>query len=170
MKQGFLFLLVLLLLPSGATAAVMYQVNNGATVTINEHGVCQHITNNHASGQNIMVPTRTATEWTTFRNNRPPGVTAAPCPTRCQRPATASWIGCQVLAPWSIDNAPDYVDLTESGNYTGYDFGPQCGACSPQITMFWNGDLGPGCRCYYAACQNAQPGEWDWGAEGTCVP
>lgn len=80
-----LFALILLFLPAATTAlaADMYQVNSGATVQINEHGVCQRITNSHASGRPIMVPTRTATEWTTFRNNRPAGVAMVACPPAC---------------------------------------------------------------------------------------
>lgn len=81
MRIGLSALIVLVLIAATAFAADMYSVNSGATVQIDEHGVCQRITNSHSSGQAIMVPTRTATEWTTFRNNRPAGVAMVACPT-----------------------------------------------------------------------------------------
>lgn len=58
-------------------------VNHGASVNITAHSVCRRITNNHASGSSIMVPTKNATEWSTganaFINAPPPGVTVAAC-------------------------------------------------------------------------------------------
>lgn len=58
---------------SPANAADSYRVNNGTTVKIDEHGVCRNVTNNVGSA--IFVPTRTATEWATFRSNKPSAVT-----------------------------------------------------------------------------------------------
>lgn len=83
MRFGLFLFILVLTGTSSAFAADMYSVNSGATVQINEHGVCQRITNSHGSGRPIMVPTRTATEWTTFRNNRPAGVAMAACPPAC---------------------------------------------------------------------------------------
>lgn len=60
-----------------ASAADSYQVNNGATVTIDEHGVCQKVTNN--IGSHLFVPTKTATEWSTFRSNKPNSVSLGGC-------------------------------------------------------------------------------------------
>jgi len=51
-----------------ATSASMYTVGVGATVTINEWGVCWKVTNN-TCGASIMVPTNTAAEWASFYNN-----------------------------------------------------------------------------------------------------
>lgn len=81
--RGLGVLALLVLFSGGAWGADSYRVNSGATVQINEHSVCQRVTNNHASGQGILVPTKTASEWTTFRNNRPAGVTLAACPPQC---------------------------------------------------------------------------------------
>lgn len=57
-------------------AANSYTIANGATVMINEHGVCHNVKNN--SGGSRMVPTRTAAEWSSFRNN-PSGMSLSAC-------------------------------------------------------------------------------------------
>lgn len=62
------------------TGASSYQVNNGAAVDITEHSTCKTVTNNHASGKAVFVPTATSTEWTQFYTNPPAGVTAVDCP------------------------------------------------------------------------------------------
>lgn len=71
------FLCALHLLPAASFAANSHTVNNGATKTIDEHGVCKKITN--GSGSSIMVPTKAAAEWSSFRSNLPAGVTKASC-------------------------------------------------------------------------------------------
>lgn len=48
-------------------ATAHYQVNSGATVTINEQSVCKKVKNNNA--ESIFVPTNTAGEWQAFRSN-----------------------------------------------------------------------------------------------------
>jgi len=62
-----------------------YVVPNGSTSLINEFTSCRLVTNGHASGISIMVPTRTAAEWdtgaTAFLNTLPAGVTAVACDT-----------------------------------------------------------------------------------------
>ncbi|HVK61254.1 MAG TPA: DUF1566 domain-containing protein [Bdellovibrionales bacterium] len=50
-----------------------------ASKTITAHSQCRSVTNNHASGKAIMVPTGTSTEWASFYNNPPTGVTAVSC-------------------------------------------------------------------------------------------
>lgn len=74
-------LLALLLVAASAQAfaADSYLVNNGMYLTITEHGVCRVVTNNHASGLAIFVPTKTSTAWASFYNGLPPGVTATAC-------------------------------------------------------------------------------------------
>lgn len=69
--------------PSASIAANNYIVGNGITATIDEHGTCKKITNNHASGKSIMVPTKSSAEWSDFRSNIPPGVTQAVCVVPC---------------------------------------------------------------------------------------
>lgn len=69
------------------SAASSYQVPNGGNTTINEHGVCRVVSNNHPSGQQIFVPTNTGTEWTAFLNGLPTNVTADSCaPIPCNLP------------------------------------------------------------------------------------
>ncbi|HEY8964165.1 MAG TPA: LamG-like jellyroll fold domain-containing protein [Alphaproteobacteria bacterium] len=62
-----------------ARAANSYTVADGATVTIDEWGGCRRVTNNHASNKSLFVPTKTLTEWQTFVNNPPAGVSVATC-------------------------------------------------------------------------------------------
>ncbi len=80
MVRGFRFLAVLFCLvvfsPS-AFAADSYLVNNGATETIDEHGVCKDVTNN--AGGTIMVPCKAPAEWSSFLSHLPPSVTAPDC-------------------------------------------------------------------------------------------
>lgn len=60
-------------------AADYYQVNNGSNTDIDEHGTCKNVANNHASGLALFVPTKTSSEWSTFRSNLPAGVTVSGC-------------------------------------------------------------------------------------------
>lgn len=77
MKILTLLLLSLFVVTYPAIAADSYIVNNGTSQTINEHGVCKNIAN--ATGSSIMVPTKTANEWSTggnsFITNPPAGIT-----------------------------------------------------------------------------------------------
>lgn len=59
---GILFAMLIIAI---VYAAEYYQINSGAQVTINEHGVCKKVTNNNALA--IFVPTKTADEWAAFR-------------------------------------------------------------------------------------------------------
>lgn len=75
------FFVVLLLLSVSARAASSYQVDSGATVAITEHSVCAVVTNNHASGLALFVPTGSAGEWNAFRTSPGAGVNAVACDT-----------------------------------------------------------------------------------------
>lgn len=75
------FFVVLLLLSVSARAASSYQVDSGATVAITEHSVCAVVTNNHASGLALFVPTGSVGEWSAFRTSPGGGVTAVACDT-----------------------------------------------------------------------------------------
>src|SRR5690606_22963184 len=75
----FLVAALLLTFGSRAQAADSYSVASGATATIDEHGVCKKVTNQHASGLSIFVPTKTSPEWSSFRSNLPLGVSLADC-------------------------------------------------------------------------------------------
>jgi hypothetical protein len=82
--RSLIFVLALVLsLSQQANALDSCNIPNGVTRTITEHGVCRRVSNNHASGSSIMVPTKTAAEWSTgvsaFLNALPAGVTVASC-------------------------------------------------------------------------------------------
>lgn len=79
----FLILLAVLFLPASLSAqeqsAGIWKVDSAATLEIDAHDTCKEITNNHASGQPMMVPTGSSTQWSTFLSNLPAGVTADDC-------------------------------------------------------------------------------------------
>lgn len=70
---------LLFCLATSVNAANSYKINSGSSADIDEFGVCAKITNNHASGKAIFVPTKTSAEWSTFRSNKPSGVTSNIC-------------------------------------------------------------------------------------------
>ena len=71
----------LTLLPGGAQAAEEYVLPDGGTLSIDEHGTCTAVTNN--SGNDLMVPTKTANEWSSggssFLENAPVDVETLFC-------------------------------------------------------------------------------------------
>jgi len=56
-----------------------YRVGYGQSKEIDEHSVCKEVTNNHASGLDIFIPTKTSEEWENFCSSPPPGVTLEDC-------------------------------------------------------------------------------------------
>ena len=52
-----------------------YHIDHGDNAVIDAHGTKKKVTNNHASGLTIYVPTNTSTEWSTYVAKPPPGVT-----------------------------------------------------------------------------------------------
>lgn len=54
-------------------------VANPSTLQISAFSVCKKVTNDHASGLALMIPTNSNNEFTTFLSHLPPGVTAASC-------------------------------------------------------------------------------------------
>ncbi len=62
-----------------ATAADSYVIATAETQQIDEHSVCRDVTNNHASGSSLFVPTKTSGEWSSFTDNAPPGVSVVDC-------------------------------------------------------------------------------------------
>ena len=59
-----------LLISVSVLAASSYRINNGATISVNEHGVSKNVKNN-SCGVDILVPTSTSGEWSDFRSNAP---------------------------------------------------------------------------------------------------
>lgn len=122
MRIACLAVILLVFLPCTVWAADMYSVNSGATVEINEHGVCQRITNGHASGQRIMVPTKTASEWASFRNNRPAGVAMAACPPACSGVMVGGYCwyaGAQGQSCTQVCSSRGGVNIAGTRNYAG---------------------------------------------------
>lgn len=68
-----------------ATAAVLdaqtgsFRVNRGATQSVSVHSECRRITNSSPTNLDVFVPTQTAAEWQSFRDNPPAGVTLGTC-------------------------------------------------------------------------------------------
>lgn len=75
----FVRLACLLLAALPLTAADHYQLAPSSNQNITEWSTCKKVTNNHASGQAIFIPTNTSAEWAQFYNNPPPGVSIAAC-------------------------------------------------------------------------------------------
>lgn len=87
--------LVLVLIPHHAAFALnTWSIATTATTAIDEWSVCKDVTNNHAAGVSIMVPTKSAAEWTDFIANPPPGVTVAACGVAYS--AWSGWGSCSV--------------------------------------------------------------------------
>lgn len=78
--EKLILLLAALFLTSGQNifAAESYRINAGNTLKINEWGVCKLVTNNPGWPE-VFIPTKTANEWTQFRNNKPSHVNLADC-------------------------------------------------------------------------------------------
>lgn len=56
-------------------------VGSGATIQINQHGVCRQVTN--SNGATMMLSHNSAAEWASFYNNGVPGVTFGTCVAAC---------------------------------------------------------------------------------------
>lgn len=82
-KLALIASILLLCAPCIALAVDSYTIVNGATSDITEHTVCKQVTNNHASGLSIFVPTMTSPEWSSFYGSPPPGVTVVACLAAC---------------------------------------------------------------------------------------
>ena len=69
--------LVCAMFGSFPASANMSSIMGGQTITVDAHGVCKRITNNGA--QRIMVPWRTAGEWSAFRTHKPGQIVLTDC-------------------------------------------------------------------------------------------
>jgi hypothetical protein len=77
---GLAAAVALALLANVAFAADSYTVAAGATVTINEQGICRKVTNPAGAAGARWISTKTAAEWQSFIDH-PNGLTMAACPT-----------------------------------------------------------------------------------------
>ena len=75
------FFLLLAIVASPLWATDSYTLSNSSTQNITEWSTCKRVTNNHASGLSLFIPTKTNAEWTSFYTSPPPGVTVASCVT-----------------------------------------------------------------------------------------
>jgi hypothetical protein len=118
----YLLLLAGFTQPSFLWAAQSYRVNNGTNTDINEHSVCQKVTN--SCGSDIFVPTNTSTEWSNFRSSKPACATLSAC-----APTGGLW-GYPI-----VENCMDmFGTACIPQNNCGYTF-PQGMPCSPVGSM-----------------------------------
>lgn len=75
----FVSLFVLVVLGTVVYASDSSAVNYGASQGITAHGVCRKITNNSGTGLAVYVPTITASEWQSFQDYPPAGVSLSSC-------------------------------------------------------------------------------------------
>ena len=118
-------------------AADYYQVNSGATSTIDEWSVCKKVTNNNALA--IFVPTKTADEWTAFRTYAS-GVSYAEC------------LYCQDSDGDGYGVCPN-CGIAAGCTYDGDD------CCDSDSRAY------PGEGTYYSSKNNC--GSWDYDCSGT---
>jgi formylglycine-generating enzyme required for sulfatase activity len=68
---------VLILLPILAHATNSYQINASSSVSIDEYGTCQTVTNSNSKA--MMVATNNSTAWSNFLTHIPPNVSTVTC-------------------------------------------------------------------------------------------
>jgi hypothetical protein len=108
----------------------IWKVDHAATLEIDAHDTCKEITNNHASGQPMMVPTGSSAQWSTFLSNLPAGVTADDC----------SGGGCIYTALAIGESCGDLIYAGESGGNRLYTTAADQGFTWPWATV--NGGSG----------------------------
>lgn len=94
MKARFLLGVAAIAIVAAAPDVLAQQMargtNRGST-TVDAHGTCKVVKNNHASGTDVLIPFKSADEWSRFRSYTPPGITFEECCT----PQHAEWTeGC----------------------------------------------------------------------------
>ena len=134
---GILFTMLLIGIVYAATS---YQVNSGATSTIDEWSVCQKVTNNNALA--IFVPTNTEAEWTAFRTYAS-GVSLAECGYYCDN-----------------DGDGHYTTTTYSSCKGSSRVSPAGDDCCDSDNRAY-----PGETTYYSSTNNC--GSWDYDCSGT---
>src|SRR5687768_10123943 len=72
-------LALVLFFPGRNFAAISYRITAGATVNVDEHGVCSRV--NNATALDLFIPTKTAAEWASFVAGPPANVNLAACTT-----------------------------------------------------------------------------------------
>ncbi len=142
-----LFTLFCTLASMQALAANRYYIANGTALSIDEHGVCQKVSNN--VGAEIMVPTKFPAEWLSFRTHLPTNVTLATCaPAICNLPwggtlahsadVTTYQNSSESCGNTCTSETRTCTDGTLSGTYTNQNCSvTACAACS-STTINWS--------------------------------
>jgi uncharacterized delta-60 repeat protein len=76
MKYGLAFLISFFV--STSFADPIFRINHGTNQNIDKFGICEKITNSSGT-KDIMVPTNTSLEWTSFLAHLPPSTTKGTC-------------------------------------------------------------------------------------------
>lgn len=136
-RAGLIPSLAVLLASFQAFAADSYSVAASATQMITEHSQCRQVTN--GLSKSLFVPTKTAAEWTRFRDNPPAGVTLSSCGfTESFESWTGSfptgWANCSTgISPFSsvapTQNATGATDGSSAGRFLTQDTGYSGAAC-----------------------------------------
>lgn len=74
-----LAVVIIIALAAAAYASDNVTVPFGGYQSITAYSVCRKVTNGSGTGAALYVPTQTAAEWQSFRDNPPPGVTLGTC-------------------------------------------------------------------------------------------
>ena len=104
--------------PTGSVAAG-YSLINAASGPITAWGTCYSI--NNTSGKSVFIPTKTSSEWSTFYNNLPSGVTKSSC--------------CAADNGQSCNSSANSCGQTNSGTY---DCSGNCSASTPGTGNYGN--------------------------------
>lgn len=108
----YIISIIFLLFPTVLIAADSYTINSGNSLKITEHAQCKDVDNQTANS--IMVPTKSAVEWTSFFSN-PPALVAIDA---CLAPAPADYIAYYTMDSISgstLNDETSTYDLTISG-------------------------------------------------------
>ncbi len=106
--------------PGNAFAQEIFRVNPGQTVEIDRHGVCQRVTNSGGAG--VMVPTRQAAAWSSFRSSPPPGVSLSNCAPACGGVSIGGYCwyaGARAQSCTTVCSGRGGVNITGTRNYAG---------------------------------------------------
>lgn len=122
--RSFLLLTSTLLLSTLVEGATSYKVIYNGVTQITEFNVCRVVSNNHATGLDLFVPTNSAAEWSAFVANPPAGVSLSNCLT-----ATGGTISS--LSGYKIHQ------FTSSGTFT-----PSAGLAHAEVLVVGGGGGG----------------------------
>jgi len=106
----------LALISGQANAQLSARGTTKGSTTVDAHGMCRIVTNNHGSGTDVFIPLRTSPEWNGFLTNLPSGVSASTCPPPPPPPPP----------PLPPPSACPIVNSTGCGTYGSAPYGAGC--------------------------------------------